>query len=62
MKVIRNQTKLVRISKEEETYVNASAAERISFMWELTAEIWSLKGSEYVKRRLPRNVTNLTRQ
>jgi len=62
MKVIRNQTKLIKVSKEEDTYVNAPAAERISFIWELTAEIWSLKGSENVKQRLPRNVINLTRQ
>ncbi len=62
MKVLRNQAKLKRISKEDETYVRASAAERVSLMWELTAELWSLKGSEYVERRLPRNVTSLTRQ
>jgi hypothetical protein len=62
MRVLRNQTKLKKISKEDEAYVPASAAERVSFMWELTAELWALKGSEYVERRLPRNVTNLARQ
>jgi len=62
MKVLRNQATLKRADKEDDPYMNASAADRISFIWELTAEIWSLKGSEYVERRLQRNVTNLTRK
>jgi len=53
---------LKRVSKEDDSFVRASAAERVAFMWELTAELYSLKGSEYVERRLPRHVTNLTRQ
>lgn len=61
MKVIRDQIKLKRNFKDDD-YLKASASERVSFMWELTAEIWSLKGAKYVKRRLPRNVANLTRQ
>ena len=61
MKVIRSQATLKKVSKEDDSFVRASAAERVSFIWELTAELWSLKGSEYVERRLPRNVTNLTR-
>jgi len=36
--------------------------ERISFMWDLTAELWSLKGIEYVERRLQRNITNLIKK
>ncbi len=62
MRVIRNQSILKKISKEDDSFVHASAAERVSFMWELTAELWSLKGSEYVERRLPRHVANLTRR
>ena len=61
MKVLRNQTKLKKSSKIDDSYVCATPAERISFIWDLTAELWSLKGSEYVERRLPRNVANLTR-
>jgi len=61
MKVLRNQTKLKKSSKNDDSYVRATAAERISFIWDLTAELWSLKGSEYVERRLPRNVAKLTR-
>ena len=61
MKVIRTQATLKKVSKEDDSFVRASAAERVSFIWELTAELWSLKGAEYVERRLPRNVTTLTR-
>jgi len=62
MRVKRNQSTLKRTSKEDNSFVRASAAERVAFMWELTAELWSLKGAEYVERRLQRDVTNLTRQ
>lgn len=64
MKVIRNKVTLKRMSmsKKDDSFVSASPAERVSFIWELTAEIWSLKGSKDVERRLPRHVANLTRQ
>ena len=62
MKVIRTQATLKKVSKEDDSFVRASEAERVSFIWELTAELWSLKGAEYVERRLPRNVAILTRQ
>ena len=62
MRVKRNQSTLKKTSKEDDSFVRASAAERVAFMWELTAELWSLKGAEYVERRLQRDVTNLTRQ
>ena len=54
-------TKLKRTSEEDDSFVPASPAERVAFIWELAAELWSVKGSEYVERRLPRHVTNLTR-
>jgi len=47
------------MTKQDECYVDASPRERVSFIWQLTAELWSLKGSQYVERRLQRNVTNL---
>lgn len=59
MKVMRNQATLKEISKKDDCYVNASAQERISFIWELTDELWAMKGADYVERRLQRNVTNL---
>nr|MBU1328366.1 hypothetical protein [Candidatus Omnitrophota bacterium] len=62
MKVNRNKVYLGKVSKNDEDFVDMSPAERISFMWELTAELWSLRKSLYVERRLQRNITNLIKQ
>ena len=62
MKLRKTITKLKKLTKEEDSFVNASQAELISFMWELTAEIWSLRGADYVEQRLQRDVTNLVKQ
>lgn len=62
MKVKRDYISLKKLSKEDNCYFDASPKERISFMWELTAEIWSLKGAECVKRRLQRNITNILKK
>jgi len=47
------------MTKHDDCYVDASPQERISFIWQLTAELWSLKDKDSVERRLQRNVTNL---
>ncbi len=62
MKILRNKTKLTKMSKSDDSFVAASPQICIAFMWELTAELWSLKGSPYVKRRLQRDVANLIEQ
>ena len=62
MKVNRKKIYIGKISKDDDGFVKASPAQRISFIWELTAELWSLTKSPYVKQRLQRNVTNLIRQ
>jgi hypothetical protein len=62
MKMERNKTQLIKMSKVDDPFVNDSPQRRVSFIWELTAELWSLKGSPHVERRLQRNVTNLIRQ
>ncbi|MFZ2145971.1 MAG: hypothetical protein WAV28_02030 [Sedimentisphaerales bacterium] len=62
MNLIKNHVKLVKMSCEEESFVKASPAERVSFMWELTKELWSLRNRQDTERRLQRNVTNLVRQ
>ena len=62
MKLRKTITNLKKLAKRDDSFVNASPRELISFMWELTAEIWSLRGADYVKRRLQRNVTNLIKQ
>ena len=59
MKVMRNRIALKRMTKHDDCYVDASSQERVSFIWELTAELWSLKDKQHVERRLQRNVTNL---
>ncbi len=63
MNVVKSYTKLKKIDKQEDCFMNASPKERISFMWELTAELWSLKYKQYhVEQRLQRNITNLIKQ
>ena len=62
MKLNKDIVNLKRMTKQDDCFVDASPQELISFMWELTAEIWSLRGDDCVKLRLQRNVTNLIRQ
>ena len=62
MKINRNKVYIGKVSKNDEGFAEISPAERISFIWELTAELWSLRKSPYVERRLQRNVTNLIKQ
>ena len=62
MKVIRNHTTLKKMTKQDDSYVDASPRERISFIWQLTAELWSLKDKQPAEQRLQRNVTNLIRR
>jgi hypothetical protein len=62
MKMERNKTKLIKMSKIDDPFVDKSPQKCISIMWKLTAELWSLKGSPYVERRLQRNVANLIKQ
>ena len=62
MKLRKKITNLKKLTKKDDSLVKASPEELISFMWELTAEIWSLRGVDYVERRLQRNVTNLIKQ
>lgn len=62
MKVNRNKTYVGKVSQNDEGFAELSPAQRVSFMWELTAELWSLRKSPYVKRRLQRNITRLIKQ
>ena len=61
MKVMRNHTTLKKMTKQDDCYVDASPRERVSFIWPLTAELWSLKDKQNVEQRLQRNVANLIR-
>ena len=59
MKVIRKFKNLKKMTKQDDSYVNASPQERISVIWEITAELWSLKDRQFAEQRLQRNVTKL---
>ena len=50
------------MSDEDDNFVDGSTAERLGMMWELTAELWSLRGQDYAKQRLQRHVASLVGQ
>ena len=62
MKVIKNLTTLKKMTKQDDSYVEGSPQERISIIWPLTAELWSLKDKQIVGQRLQRNVTKLIKK
>ncbi|MBI4845085.1 MAG: hypothetical protein HY810_01190 [Candidatus Omnitrophica bacterium] len=62
MKMLRGKAKLIKMPKSDDPFIAEPPQLCISFIWELTAELWSLKGAAYVERRLQRNVTNLIKQ
>jgi len=59
MKLDRTKTLLKRQTKQDDCFVDASFQERISIVWDLTSELWSLKGDSDAERRLQRHVTKL---
>lgn len=59
MKLDRNKTKLLKMTQEDDPFVPLSPSECISYIWELTAEVWSLGGTVDVERRLQRHVATL---
>ena len=59
MKVDRNKIYIGKAPKNDEGFSEMSPAERVSFIWELSAELWSLKKMPYVERRLQRNIVKL---
>jgi hypothetical protein len=62
MRLRKDQVRLKALTDEDDDYMGASPAERLSFMWELTAEIWSLQGRDRAEQRLQRHAANLTRE
>ena len=62
MKVKRDITKLIRNPEEDTDFVALSPEERVSFIWEITMEIWSLMGEFDAEQRLQRNITNIIRK
>lgn len=59
MNVQRTKVQLKRMSKEDDSFVALPPQKCVEFMWELTAEVWSLQKSPYVEQRLPRHITKL---
>jgi len=62
MKLMRDHVKLRKMTDADDAYVEASPAERVGFVWEITRELWSLRSGQDAERRLQRNVANLIRQ
>ena len=62
MRVQKDRVKLKVLSDEDDDFVDASPAERLGMVWELTAEAWSLRGQDCAQQRLQRHVASLVRQ
>ena len=61
-KVDRSCAVLKKGFDDSDFFVKASGGTLMDFVWDLTAELYSLGGSADAERRLQRNVTNLVRQ
>ena len=63
MRVRKDKVRLTKIRGEEDIpFVPGSPQERLRLIWELTVELWSLKGEDLAKRRLQRHITNLIKK
>jgi len=60
-KVDRDKCFIKNLGDDDRGYVEASFAERLSMVWELTWEVWSL-ASKDAEQRLQRDVAKLIRQ
>ncbi len=58
----KDRARLRKLSDEDDDFVDASPAERLGMIWELTAELWSLRGQDYAQQRLQRHVASLVGQ
>ncbi len=62
MRLQKDKARLKKLSDEDSGYMDASPAERLSFIWELTEELWSLREKDRAQQRLQRHVASLVRQ
>lgn len=63
MNVDRTKVTIVSPGRHgDEEAVRLGKSELLSFVWELTEEIYSLTGRDDVQSRLQRNVVSITRQ
>ena len=62
-KVNRSVSVLTSVdSASDNDLVDARPEVLVSFMWDLTKEVYSLRGDFHAEQRLQRNITNLIRQ
>ena len=59
-KVNRKKCVLKKLNEEDNGYVDADPAERVSMVWELTKQAWAFAGIN-AEQRLQRNVAKLIR-
>jgi hypothetical protein len=64
MRINKTRAILKKTVKNDNGYANITPQERISFMWEIAAEIWSLRkrNKKNVERRLQRHIANLVKK
>ena len=63
MKLNREKVTVSQFAEDNtEEAAGITKSEALSFVWELTEEIYSLSGRYDVKSRLQRNVISITRQ
>ena len=62
MKLDRKQIRISKMeSRKTEEPVEMTQSEAVSFVWELTQEVFSLSGKYDVKSRLQRHAVSITR-
>lgn len=62
MKLLKTRATLKKMTKKEDFFVKGPFQKRLAIMWQLTAELWSMRGREYAQQRLQRNTAKLIRQ
>lgn len=60
--VDRSKASLLSDASEASDFVNLPSAECVAIVWELTEELWSLRGNKDAQQRLQRNVAVLRGQ
>ncbi len=50
------------LDEQDDSYVEATPAERLAMLWEMTVDLYSFIGAFDAKQRLQRNVGNLIKK
>jgi hypothetical protein len=58
----RNKARLKKLTDEDDDFMDAWPAQWLGMMWELTAEVWSLRDPDGAQQRLQRRVARLVRR